>query len=88
MFVCANRLCRGQRPIHPNLHPKSNELLRMLVRILVWDYLDKNPELLFVLFVRFVFEKNLQPKSQLKCARRPRLGDEDLEGSPAARNLN
>ena len=39
--------------------PKSNELLRMLVRILVWDYLDKNPELLFVLFDKFVFEKNL-----------------------------
>ena len=65
--------CRGQRPIHPKLHPKSNELLRMLVRILVWDYLDKNPELLFVLFVRFVVEKTPQLKSQPKCARLPRF---------------
>ena len=30
--------CRGQSPIPSKSLPKSNELLRMLVRILVWDY--------------------------------------------------
>ena len=38
MFVCANRLCRGQRPIPKKCLIESNELLRMLVRILVLDY--------------------------------------------------
>ena len=42
IFVCANRRCRGQSPIHPNRFLKATELLRMLVRIFVLDYLDKN----------------------------------------------
>ena len=51
ILVCANRLCRGQRPIPKKCLIESNELLRMFVRILVLDYRnDKNPEL----FVRFV----------------------------------
>ena len=40
--------CRGQSPIPKKSLPKSNELLRMLVRIFVLDYCSQK------LFVRFV----------------------------------
>ena len=42
IFVCANRLCRGQRPIHKKCLMESNELLRIFVRIFVLDYLIIN----------------------------------------------
>ena len=38
MFVCANRLCRGQRPIHQKCLLKATNCCVFLVRILVWDY--------------------------------------------------
>ena len=41
--------CRGQRPIPKKSLPKSNELLRIFVRIFVWDYLPNKKSLTKIL---------------------------------------